>query len=77
MTHLMIFVRLRLWWSRPGGKAILVEDRAEIRRLHRAEQLPVRAIARHLGISREDGGAREGGGSLWVAVRPGKGQKGL
>lgn len=30
---------------------ILVEDWAEIRRLHRAEQMPIRAIARHLGIS--------------------------
>ncbi|WP_031488144.1 IS21 family transposase [Streptomyces bicolor] len=29
-----------------------VEDWAEIRRLHRAEQMPIRAIARHLGISR-------------------------
>ena len=31
---------------------ISVEDWAEIRRLHRAEQMPVRAIARQLGISR-------------------------
>ncbi|WP_405958993.1 IS21 family transposase [Streptomyces sp. NBC_00868] len=31
---------------------ILVEDWAEIRRLHRAERMPIRAIARHLGISR-------------------------
>ncbi|MET9888422.1 helix-turn-helix domain-containing protein [Streptomyces sp. NPDC006430] len=30
----------------------LVEDWAEIRRLHRAERMPIRAIARHLGISR-------------------------
>jgi transposase len=29
-----------------------VEDWAEIRRLHRAEQMPIRAIARHLGISK-------------------------
>ena len=29
-----------------------VEDWAEIRRLHRAEQMPVKAIARLLGISR-------------------------
>lgn len=29
-----------------------VEDWAEIRRLHRSEQMPIRAIARHLGISR-------------------------
>ncbi|WP_316784822.1 IS21 family transposase [Streptomyces sasae] len=31
---------------------IHVEDWAEIRRLHRAEQMPIRAIARHLGISK-------------------------
>ncbi|MGW9033083.1 IS21 family transposase [Streptomyces sp. NPDC055722] len=31
---------------------IEVEDWAEIRRLHRAEQMPIRAIARHLGISK-------------------------
>ncbi|GAA1262397.1 IS21-like element ISMbo1 family transposase [Kitasatospora nipponensis] len=31
---------------------ILVEDWAEIRQLHRAEQMPIRAIARHLGISK-------------------------
>ncbi|GAA3283967.1 hypothetical protein GCM10010493_75470 [Streptomyces lavendulae subsp. grasserius] len=31
---------------------ILVEDWAEIRRLHRAEGMAIRAIARHLGISR-------------------------
>ncbi|MGI5378617.1 IS21 family transposase [Streptomyces sp. CA-251387] len=31
---------------------ISVEDWAEIRRLHRAEQMPIRAIARKLGISR-------------------------
>ncbi|MFJ8401641.1 hypothetical protein ACIQ9K_14330 [Streptomyces microflavus] len=31
---------------------ILVEDWAEIRRLRRAEQMPLRAIARHLGISK-------------------------
>ncbi|GGX45743.1 hypothetical protein GCM10010353_70640 [Streptomyces chryseus] len=29
-----------------------MEDWAEIRRLHRAEQMPVRAIARRLGIAR-------------------------
>ncbi len=29
-----------------------VEDWAEIRRLHRAEQMPVRAVARQLGIAR-------------------------
>ncbi|WP_405652990.1 IS21 family transposase [Streptomyces sp. NBC_00019] len=31
---------------------IQVEDWAEIRRLHRAEEMPIRAIARHLGISK-------------------------
>ena len=31
---------------------IRVEDWAEIRRLHRAEGMPVRAVARHLGISK-------------------------
>lgn len=31
---------------------ILVEDWAEIRRLHRAEQMPIRAIARYRGISK-------------------------
>ncbi len=29
-----------------------VEDWAEIRRLHRSEQVPIRVIARHLGISK-------------------------
>jgi hypothetical protein len=33
-------------------EVIHVEDWAEIRRLHRAEQMPIRAIARHLGISK-------------------------
>jgi transposase len=31
---------------------ISVEDWAEIRRLHRADRMPIRAIARHLGISK-------------------------
>ena len=31
---------------------ISVEDWAEIRRLHRAEKMPIRAVARHLGISK-------------------------
>ena len=35
-----------------GGRVLSVEDWAEIRRLHRAEGLPVKAIARLLGISR-------------------------
>jgi DNA invertase Pin-like site-specific DNA recombinase len=33
-----------------------VEDWTEIRRLHRAEQMPVKAIARAMGISRSTGG---------------------
>src|SRR5689334_22099689 len=37
----------------PGGERVLtVEDRAEVRRLHRAEGMPVKAIARVMGISR-------------------------
>jgi transposase len=31
---------------------ITVEDWAEIRRLHRAEQMPIKAIVRHLGVAR-------------------------
>ncbi len=30
---------------------LFVEDWAEIRRLHRAEQMPIKAIARVLGVS--------------------------
>jgi transposase len=33
-------------------RVISVEDWAEIRRLHRAEEMPIRAVARHLGISK-------------------------
>lgn len=33
-------------------RVIKVEDWAEIRRLHRAEGMPIKAIARHLGIAR-------------------------
>ena len=33
-------------------RVISVEDWAEIRRLHRAEGMPIKAIARRLGISR-------------------------
>lgn len=29
-----------------------MEDWAEIRRLHRSERMPIRAVARHLGISK-------------------------
>jgi hypothetical protein len=35
-----------------------VEDWAEIRRLHRAERLPIRQIARVVGVSRNAGGRR-------------------
>jgi hypothetical protein len=38
-----------------------VEDWAEIRRLHRVEQMPVKAIARAMGISRNDAGLEEHG----------------
>ena len=37
-------------WSEP--EVLSVEDWAEIRRLHRAEKMPIKAIARMLGISR-------------------------
>jgi helix-turn-helix resolvase-like protein len=58
-----------------------VEDWAEIRRLHRSEQMPIRAIARHLGVSRNTvrralaGNAppkyqRESRGSIVDAVEP-------
>jgi transposase len=44
---------MNLALAEPGGKGVLsVEDWAEIRRLHRAERVPVKAIARLLGISR-------------------------
>ncbi len=33
-------------------RVISVEDWAEIRRLHRAEQVPIKAIARRLRVSR-------------------------
>ena len=33
-------------------RVISVEDWAEIRRLHRAEGMPIKAIARRLGVSR-------------------------
>ena len=38
--------------SQGAGRVITVEDWAEIRRLHRAEKMPIKAIVRHLGISR-------------------------
>jgi transposase-like protein len=39
--------------AEPGRKQVIpVEDRAEIRRLHKAEGLPIRQIARMMDISR-------------------------
>jgi IS30 family transposase len=35
-----------------AGRVISVEDWAEIRRLHRAEGVPIKEIARRLGIAR-------------------------
>jgi hypothetical protein len=46
-------------WCEPGGREVLaVEDWAEVRRLHRAEGMPVKAIARTLGILRNTVGRR-------------------
>ena len=58
-----------------------MEDWAEIRRLHRAEQMPIKAIARRLGISKNTVKRalaadappkyrRAGGGSIVDAVEP-------
>src|SRR5215469_6849093 len=66
-------------WGEEG--VLSVEDWAEIRRLHRAEGLPVKAIARLLGVSRNtvrravasDGPpryVRKPGGSVVDAVEP-------
>ena len=38
--------------SSQGGRVLSVEDWAEIRRLHRAEGLAIKVIARTLGVSR-------------------------
>src|SRR5438105_6365504 len=45
---------LELWLDASQGvwRVISVEDWAEIRRLHRAENMGIRAIARHLGVAR-------------------------
>src|SRR6516165_10132279 len=68
------------WW--PGGEGVLtVEDWAEIRRLHRAEGMPIKAIVRVLGVSRNtvraalvsDGPPRyqrKSAGSIVDAVEP-------
>ena len=38
--------------SQEAGRVIDVEDWAEIRRLHRAEGMSIKAIARRLGVAR-------------------------
>ena len=38
--------------SREAGEVITVEDRAEVRRLHRAEGLPIKEIARPMSLAR-------------------------
>src|SRR5437588_5902339 len=45
---------LELWLDASQGvwRVISVEDWAEIRRLHRAEGMGIRASARHLGVAR-------------------------
>src|SRR5260221_8378140 len=46
-------LRSSLAQAEPGRKRVLdVENWAEIRRLYRAEGLPIRAIARVMGVSR-------------------------
>jgi transposase len=52
---------------------ISVEDWAEIRRLHRAEHMPIRAIARHLGISKNTVKRALDGDRPPVSQRPLKG----
>ncbi len=60
---------------------LLVEDWAEIRRLHRSEHMPIKAIARVMGVSRNTVRAalraeappkyeRAGSGSIMDAVEP-------
>jgi hypothetical protein len=41
---------------------LAVEDWAEIRRLHRVEAMPIKVIARRLGVSRKCGAAGVGPG---------------
>src|SRR5215813_6499352 len=64
-----------------GGRLLSVEDWAEIRRLYRAERMPVKAIARVMGVSRNTVRAavsssgppryvRKPGGSIVDAVEP-------
>jgi IS30 family transposase len=55
-----VWRRLRMTYQRrigidplaDAGRVISVEDWAEIRRLHRAEGVPIKEIARRLGIAR-------------------------
>jgi transposase len=67
--------------SREDEGVLNVEDWAEIRRLHRAERLPIKMIARTLGVSRNTvraalasdgppGYARRSAGSLADEVEP-------
>src|SRR5690348_16297724 len=41
-----------VWPSQGVGGVLCVEDWAEIRRLHRAEKMPIKVIARVMGVSR-------------------------
>jgi hypothetical protein len=71
--------------SHGGGRGVLtVQDWAEIRRLHRAEEMPIKAIARLLGVSRNTvqaaiaSDARRGisgnlRGRWWIGSSPGSG----
>ena len=45
-----------------------VEDWAEIRRLHRAEQMPIKAIARVMGVSRNTGRAAAAPAALAIGT---------
>jgi IS30 family transposase len=67
--------------SQEAGRVINVDDWAEIRRLHRAEGMGIKAIARRLGRSRNTVRAalrsevppryvRKGSGSIVDAVEP-------
>jgi transposase len=52
---------------------LTVEHWAEIRRLHRAEAMPIKAIARHLGISRNTvraAVASDGRRGRWTRFEP-------
>jgi DNA invertase Pin-like site-specific DNA recombinase len=74
--------------SRGQGKWVLsVEDWAEIRRLHRAERMPIKVIARVLGCSKNTvrrrwppgggcGGASDSGVAAGLAEDAGHGNRG-